>query len=85
MYDDLNIKDNKPGLNIVAAPIFKNKQILRPSQVILEKLVDEMPLTKIGEKYGVSNNAVKKWCKTYKIPLKGLGYWRKVETGKIII
>lgn len=27
-----------------------------------------MPFTKIGEKYGVSDNAVRKWCKNNNLP-----------------
>lgn len=52
----------------------------------LEKLVKEKPMTKIAEIFGVSDNAVKKRCKTLGIVIENrLGYWRKVETGKIII
>jgi hypothetical protein len=35
----------------------------RPSRESLEKMVKEMPMTKIGVKYGVSDNTVRKWCK----------------------
>lgn len=27
-----------------------------------------MPFTKIGEKYGVTDNAVRKWCDSLKLP-----------------
>jgi hypothetical protein len=47
--------------------INNRKVINRPSLEELKKMMDEMPMTKIGEKYGVSNNAVKKWAKIYKI------------------
>lgn len=39
----------------------------RPSKKELEDLVWSYPMTKLGELYGVSNNAVKKWCKQYEI------------------
>jgi hypothetical protein len=39
----------------------------RPSKEELEKLIWEKPFTKIGEQYGVSDNAVRKWCKNYGI------------------
>lgn len=39
----------------------------RPSKDELEKLIWEMPFTKIGEQYGVSDNSVRKWCKGYNI------------------
>lgn len=37
----------------------------RPSPEQLQKDVVSMPMTKVGEKYGVSDNAVRKWLKNY--------------------
>ena len=36
----------------------------------LKKLIRIMPFTKIGNKYGVSDNAVRKWCDKYNLPRK---------------
>ena len=30
--------------------------------------------TRIGKKYGVSDNAVRKWCKKYEIPYRSSDY-----------
>lgn len=38
----------------------------RPSFEELEKLKETLPMTKIGEMFGVSDNAVRKWIKQYK-------------------
>lgn len=35
----------------------------RPSKEQLENDIQELPMTKIGKKYGVSDNAVRKWIK----------------------
>lgn len=49
----------------------KAKKVNRPSrrppkeQLITD--ISTMPMTKVGEKYGVSDNAVRKWCRTYDI------------------
>ena len=44
----------------------------------LEELINTMPMTKIGTKYGVSDNAVKKWARSYGIELKDMrGFWAK--------
>jgi hypothetical protein len=43
----------------------------------LQKLVDTLPLTKIGKLFNVSDSAIKKRCKKLGIPLKGRGYWSK--------
>jgi len=51
----------------------------RPSKEILEKLVWEISCVKIGELYGVSDNAVNKWCKFYGIKKPGRGEWEKIK------
>lgn len=46
----------------------------------LEVLVNNMPMTKIGEMFGVSDNAVKKRAKKLGIELKPMrGYWAKLR------
>lgn len=63
----------------------KRKVENRPSKEELEKLVAEMPMIKIGLKYGVSDNAVKKWCKVYGIQLQNKqGYWTKLKYMKAV-
>lgn len=37
---------------------------------ILKKEIRIMPFTKIAEKYGVTDNAIRKWCKRYSLPYK---------------
>ena len=39
-----------------------------PSKEKLEPLLGKIPFVKIGEMYGVSDNAVRKWCKKYGLP-----------------
>ena len=29
-----------------------------------------MPFTQIGKEYGVTDNAVRKWCKSYNLPYR---------------
>ncbi len=41
------------------------KETKRPSKEELEKLIHEKPFLQIGRMYGVSDNAVRKWCKRY--------------------
>jgi Zn finger protein HypA/HybF involved in hydrogenase expression len=45
----------------------KRRHVERPSKEILEKEVEELTFVSIGKKYAVSDNAVRKWCKFYKI------------------
>ena len=39
----------------------------RPTKEELEKMIEEMSWVAIGKKYGVSDNAVRKWARAYKI------------------
>ncbi len=43
----------------------------------LKKLVWEMPLYKIAEKYEISNSRITEVCKKYEISKPPVGYWRK--------
>lgn len=63
---------NKNKLHIRA------KHVVWPTKEELSILVNELPLQTIGKKYGVTGNAVKKWCKFYDIALGNrLGFWAK--------
>lgn len=41
------------------------RMVERPSLEQLEKDVEEMPMVKVGEKYGVSDNCIRKWIRHY--------------------
>lgn len=46
------------------------RTVERPSRQELKDLIRTMPFTKIGEKFGVSDNAIRKWCKLENLPSK---------------
>jgi predicted nucleic acid-binding Zn ribbon protein len=54
-----------------------SRKVERPSKEELERLIWEIPTTAIANRYGVSDNAVGKWCKSYGIPKPPRGYWQK--------
>ena len=37
---------------------------------MLEQDLAELSFVEIGKKYGVSDNAIRKWCKKYNLPYK---------------
>lgn len=41
-----------------------------PERDILKNLIRTTPFVQIGNKYGVTDNAVRKWCKNYNLPFK---------------
>jgi 5-methylcytosine-specific restriction endonuclease McrA len=47
----------------------------RPEKALLEKLVWEKPTTHIAIEFEVSDSAVAKWCRYYKISKPPRGYW----------
>lgn len=46
------------------------RKVERPSREILQEEVNRMSFLALGRKYGVSDNAVRKWCGLYGIPIK---------------
>jgi hypothetical protein len=44
----------------------------------------EQPVTKVGEKYGVSDVAIAKLCCRLKVPVPGRGYWARKAAGQTI-
>lgn len=65
--------DNFCGKNIKKIEYRKNnkeKTIKNPpiNRKDLKQKIRTIPFTKIGEEYGVSDNAVRKWCKKYNLP-----------------
>ena len=46
------------------------KKSKKPSKEILEELIYEKTFVQIGRDYGVSDNAVRKWCKSYDLPYR---------------
>lgn len=42
----------------------------RPNREKLKELIRKEPFTKIGKQFNVSDNAVRKWCKSYNLPFQ---------------
>lgn len=60
-----------------------NRKVKRPSKEELEKLVWLKPTSVIASEYGVSDNAIGKWCKNYGILKPSRGYWAKKLSGRL--
>lgn len=46
----------------------RNRKVERPSRDELKKMIRSMPFTQIGRIHGCTDSAIRKWCKTYKLP-----------------
>lgn len=63
-------------------PRYSRRKVERPSKEELSQLITNIPMSSIAKKYGVSDNSVRKWAKSYSIELtKGRGYWQKLNSG----
>src|SRR5580693_1688774 len=48
----------------------------------LYRQVWQTPMIRLGEKYGISGNGLKKICNRLDVPYPPLGYWAKLRAGK---
>lgn len=46
----------------------KQKKCERPSREVLKDMIRSMPFTKIGKEFGVTDNAIRKWCDDMNLP-----------------
>lgn len=46
------------------------RKIERPTKEKLEYLIQTKPFLQIGKMYGVSDNAIRKWCRYYDLPFR---------------
>jgi hypothetical protein len=59
-------------------------KIERPTKEVLQELIKQKSFIQLGKDFGVSGNAIRKWCKSYGIDSKpyGRGYWAKIYSKK---
>lgn len=62
-------KDNNAKLCLACSRIHRRK-VEWPDKETLLKLINSESFVQIGKMYGVSDNAVRKWCKSYDLPYK---------------
>lgn len=48
----------------------QQRKITRPSREELKNLIRTLPFTTIALQFGVSDNSIRKWCESYKLPSK---------------
>ena len=58
---------HRKAKNCLTCSKLKSRKVERPSKEELEKLIWEKPFTELGKQFGVSDVAIKKWCKKYGI------------------
>ena len=61
---------NKTNTGLCEACYKASLKIGRPTREELKFLIRNKPFTKIGEQFGISDNAIRKWCKAENLPYK---------------
>lgn len=56
-----------------------SQSLQKPTKEKLQKLIYELPFTQIGQMYGVSDNAVRRWCEKYGLPYKYRDIHKKIS------
>lgn len=68
-------------LQEVENPMSTKEKIVLTRQQLYE-LVWSKPMIHLAKEFELSDVALAKWCRKMDIPLPGVGYWRRIETGK---
>ena len=61
---------DKHAVRCVQCAQIYSRVVLRPSRKELKKLIRNTPFTQIAKKYGVTDNAIRKWCDAENLPRK---------------
>lgn len=67
---DCNALISLKSLRCTACQSIKQRVVERPSKEELATLVAQESFVALGKKFGVSDNAVRKWCKAYDLPYR---------------
>lgn len=67
---DCGIEISSTATRCVKCHQLYDRRVERPSRDILKTEIRTIPFTTLGKKYGVSDTAIRKWCKTYNLPSK---------------
>jgi hypothetical protein len=60
----------------------RSRKINRPTKMELLELIWKNSINSIAKEMGISDNAIRKWAKTYEIPVPPVGYWAKFHNNK---
>ena len=61
---------DRKAIRCVECAIKAQQKVKRPDREQLKKLLKAKNFTAIGNMYGVTDNTIRKWCKTYNLPFQ---------------
>lgn len=59
---------DRQSKHCIKCAMLLSRKVERPSREELKQLIRTIPFTKIGKMFGVSDNAIRKWCVSYNLP-----------------
>jgi len=81
-YKDFGVELTKTLTEKSTKSRYESRKVIRPSKEELSKLLWQMPTQKLATQFGVSDKAIEKWAKAYKIDKPPRGYWAKKTAEK---
>lgn len=82
-YKDFGVELTKTLTEKFIDSRYEARKVTRPSKEELKTLLWEIPTQKLAERFGVSDVAISKWAKAYKIDKPPRGYWAKKAAEKV--
>ena len=61
-----------------------SRKVNRPDKETLHRLIWETPLSQLKTHFKVSDNAIRKWCKSYNLATPSNKYWGNFHSGNIL-
>lgn len=75
-------RQSAPDVNWRKLPKPNQRKVVRPSKEQLEILVWEAPILELARRFGITDNAVRRWCRDYGITnIPPLRYWPRIRAG----
>lgn len=62
--------------------MMKSKNSSKPPREVLKEKIKTTPFTQIGREYNVTDNAIRKWCKSYDLPSKTSDIKKIIKQGE---
>lgn len=76
-------KKGKKSKSCVQCQRIKRRKAIRPTKDQLHYMIWNDSALQISKIFNVSDNAIKNWCRIYKLNKPPIGYWEKIKHGHL--
>ena len=67
----------------LSQPKLSMRKAIRPDKETLQAMIWAKPLKEIAKEFNISDTAIQKWIRSYKLEKPGKGYWQKLKFNKL--